>query len=79
MQTQRLEKHGCRTIASSYQKLPQSDNSFENDRSTNWLGTIDCINYCWHTRLIYAPRCSQLKNEVIRQMRSEKIKFAMTY
>ena len=31
------------------------------------------------TQDLYAPRYFQLKNEVIRQMRSEKIKFAMTY
>ena len=30
------------------------------------------------TQDLYAPRYFQLKNEVIRQMRSEKIKFATT-
>ena len=68
-------------FASSYRKLAQSDNSFEAAKEVidpeTGLGPLTAETIAG-TQDLYAPRYFQLKNEVIRQMRSEKIKFATT-
>ena len=62
-------------FASSYRKLAQSDNSFEAAKEMidpeTGLGPLS-TEIIAGTQDLYAPRCFQLKNEVIMQMRSEK-------
>ena len=63
-------------FASSYRKLAQSDNSFEAAKEMidpeTGLGPLSA-EIIAGTQDLYAPRCFQLKNEVIMQMRSEKM------